>query len=239
MFPGRVRAMVLDSIVDRVAFTTSVEAQSANAGIDSNLVFRQVRSLCQRAGPARCALAGHGPVAAQVGRLLARLRRGPIPAPSAARPRKLSYGDLLIGVFGQLGRPAGWPQLASWLAQAARGGGSALESEVQLARPVFRSALVSGTALQCADKPPPSQGSQAWPSVIGRLTRISRFFGPVLGWWVWAPCASWAVPSTNRYTGPWNASTRNPILVIGNRFDPQTPLPTPAASRACWATPSC
>ena len=30
--------------------------------------------------------------------------------------------------------------------------------------------------------------------------------------------------STDRYTGPWNASTPNPILVIGTRFDPQTPF---------------
>jgi pimeloyl-ACP methyl ester carboxylesterase len=224
MFPGRVRAMVLDSIIDPVAFTTSVEAQSANAGIDSNLVFAKFESLCQRAGPARCALAGHGSVAAGVRRLLARLRRGPIPAPMAAPSRKLSYGDLVIGVFAQLGGPAGWPQLASWLAQAEGGDGSTLESEIQLARPAFQSALVAATALDCADKPPPRQGPQAWPSVIGRLTRISQFFGPVLGWWVWAPCASWPVPSTNRYTGPWNASTRNPILVIGTRFDPKTPF---------------
>lgn len=36
--------------------------------------------------------------------------------------------------------------------------------------------------------------------------------------------ASWPTSSADRYTGPWNATTPNPILVIGTRFDPNTPL---------------
>ncbi len=59
--------------------------------------------------------------------------------------------------------------------------------------------------------------------MIGRLTRLSRTEGPVNGWWLWAPCASWPVANADRYTGPWAAGTRNPSLVIGTRFDPQTP----------------
>ena len=42
MFPRRVRAMVLDGIVDPVAFTTSVEAQVANSVADTTLVLSKV-----------------------------------------------------------------------------------------------------------------------------------------------------------------------------------------------------
>ncbi len=45
-----------------------------------------------------------------------------------------------------------------------------------------------------------------------------------MGWLIGAPCASWPVRSAERYTGPWTADTRNPILLIGTRFDPNTPL---------------
>ncbi|MGZ6637691.1 MAG: alpha/beta hydrolase [Solirubrobacteraceae bacterium] len=224
MFPTRVRAMVLDGVVDPVAFTRSTEAQVANGVTDTDLVFSKFTSLCQRAGPARCGLAGRGSVALRVSRLLARLRRGPIPAPDAPPPRRLSYGDLLIDLFAQLGSPAQWPELAAGLEQAVRGDGSVLERDFRRARPGYQSALVSAVGLQCADKPPPRQGPQAWPSVIGRLSRISRLAGPVQGWWLWAPCASWPVASADRYTGPWNASTHTPVLVIGTRFDPQTPF---------------
>ncbi len=222
MFPRRVRAMVINGVINPVPFTTSAQASVASTGADFDLVFAKLQSLCQRVGPARCALAGHGPVRARVGRLLARLRRGPIPAPSAPAPHRLSYGDLLMYMFGNLGRPASWPRIAAGLERAAGGDGSAIETEIQQIRPLYRSALNSATALQCADKPPPRLGPQAWPRIIGPLTRISQFSGPVNGWWLAVPCASWPVVSADRYTGPWNRSTPNPILVIGNRYDPQT-----------------
>jgi hypothetical protein len=58
--------------------------------------------------------------------------------------------------------------------------------------------------------------------VIGRLEAISHLQGAVQGWWLWSPCASWPVRDRGRYAGPWNARTRNPILVIGTRHDPNT-----------------
>ena len=116
-----------------------------------------------------------------------------------------------------------WPHLASGLEQAAQGDGSSLERDFQPRRPAYQSSLNSAVALQCADKPLPRQGPSAWPTVIARLSRISQLEGPVNGWWLWAPCASWPVASNDRYTGPWTASTRRPILVVGTRFDPQTP----------------
>jgi len=47
-----------------------------------------------------------------VSQLLARLERRPIPAPSAAQPRQLTYGDLLIDLFLEFPAPAQWPQPA-------------------------------------------------------------------------------------------------------------------------------
>ncbi len=47
--------------------------------------------------------------------------------------------------------------------------------------------------------------------------------GAIQGWWLWAPCASnWPGHSDDRYTGPWNAETSVPILLIGTRYDPNT-----------------
>jgi pimeloyl-ACP methyl ester carboxylesterase len=221
MFPRRVRAMVLDGVIDPVPFTTSTQAGIVSTGADVNRVFAKLQSLCQAAGPARCALAGHGPVAARVSRLLARLRRGPIPAPSAGAPHHLSYGDLVLYMFANLGRPASWPQIAAGLEQAASGNGSAIETALKPTRPLYQSALNSATALQCADKPRPRLGPQAWPSIIGGVTRVSPFLA-VQGWWLAVPCAGWPLVNADRYSGPWNRSTPNPVLVIGTRYDPQT-----------------
>jgi hypothetical protein len=37
------------------------------------------------------------------------------------------------------------------------------------------------------------------------------------------PCAFWPGRATERYTGPWTAHTRNPVLLLNTRYDPATP----------------
>jgi pimeloyl-ACP methyl ester carboxylesterase len=71
MFPGRVRAMLLDGIVDPVEYTVSAERRVANqAGFADQVFFRAFVRQCQRAGPSGCALAGHSEsVARRVARL--------------------------------------------------------------------------------------------------------------------------------------------------------------------------
>jgi pimeloyl-ACP methyl ester carboxylesterase len=223
LFPGRVRAMVLDGVLDPVATVASMEARLANGVSSTDLVFAKFLSLCQRAGPVRCTLAGHGASpAARVNGLLRRLQRGPIPAPAAKPAGELTYADALFGVYGALNSPGGWPALAADLDAAAGGDGSALATRARACdSECLRAALVPSQAVHCADTPA-RQGPQAWPSVIGRLARISRLRGALLGWWLWSPCTAWTPPNKTRYTGPWNAPTKHPILVIGTRWDPAT-----------------
>ena len=223
MFPTRVRAMVLDGIVDPVRYVAGREPTLANGEADADLVFARFASLCDRAGRLRCALAGDEPAAQGITRLIARLHRAPISAPTASGGR-LSYGDFLTALFLRVRGPNQWPQLAKDIRAAENGDGSALEkSALTLRSPSGYQQLEAAGAIACADSPaqnPP----QAWSRVTSRLTSISFFNGPLLSWWLWAPCASWAVTSANRYTGPWSARTKTPILLISTRYDPNTPF---------------
>ena len=143
--------------------------------------------------------------------------------PTATPPGALSYGDLSAVLLASLTNPAAWPQLAQDLEQAANGDGSALATQARAVLAGTRSAAGdSPTAITCTDSPA-RQGPGAWPQVIARLTRVSLWAGPFVGWSSWAPCASWPSRAADRYTGPWNAHTKNPILVIGTTFDPATP----------------
>jgi hypothetical protein len=87
----------------------------------------------------------------------------------------------------------------------------------------FRGRLEPGQALFCADSPA-RQRLRAWPRTVRRLERVSRIGGAVMGWLIGSPCGAWPAHSADRYTGPWTANTRNPVLLIGTRFDPNTPL---------------
>jgi len=222
MFPKHVRAIILDANIDPVPFTTSVEAAMFTSGADTDMVFEKFLTLCEQAAQAKCKLAGDGDAAERVRTVLVRLRKGPIPAPRAAAPYELHYGDLLVDIWSVLGGPGNWPELADGLDQAANGDGSALENTYQQGRTSIEGSLVSATALQCNDKPLPPFGTiLSYPRVMQHLM-TTNFLGSVEGWWLWAPCASWQALSAERYTGPWDAATENPILIIGNRYDPRT-----------------
>jgi pimeloyl-ACP methyl ester carboxylesterase len=223
MFPTRVRAMIFDGIVDPLPYIAGREPTLANGETDTDLVFEKFESLCDRAGASRCALAGHEPAAQGIDRLLARLRRAPIPARSAPGG-KLSYGDLLTALFMTVRSPALWPQLAKDFAAAEHGDGSALEIlALQFRSPSGYELLEPPIAIACADSPA-QRPPQAWPQVVDRLIDTSFIYGPLMAWWLWAPCASRPVASANRYTGPWNASTKTPILLISTTDDPNTPF---------------
>jgi pimeloyl-ACP methyl ester carboxylesterase len=216
-WPHRVRAMVLDGVVDAVAYVRGRESSLANIIAPSEEVFAEFQAVCERAG-GQCALAGRGAVSARVSGVLERLRNGPIPAPAAQPPGELTYGEALTAVFPLLRNPGSWPQLAQYLEDAANGDGSALET-IARTTPPAKGGSPPPLAIGCADSPA-RRPLRSWPTVMGR--RLTGIGGPVVGWWLWAPCAAWPVASAERYTGPWNARTENPILVVGTRFDPNT-----------------
>ncbi|MBK5231609.1 MAG: alpha/beta fold hydrolase [Thermoleophilia bacterium] len=226
MFPRRVRAMVLDGVLDPVAYTKGTKANYVNELRYADRAFAGFLSLCESAGPARCDLAGHGPVAPRVEGLFSRLRRAPIPAPGSPAG-ELTYGDALSAIVVNMsGSPGSWPEFAAAIESAAEGNGSKLAAAGRALTSAFSSASTApglpAIGLTCADSPV-HQSPRAWRSVVRRLTQVSFSYGPVLSWWRWAPCASWPARSADRYTGPWDAVTKNPILVIGTRFDPNTP----------------
>jgi murein DD-endopeptidase MepM/ murein hydrolase activator NlpD/pimeloyl-ACP methyl ester carboxylesterase len=229
VYPDRVRAMVLDAVVDAPRYVRGRESSVDNVITPADPVFEQFLALCQAAGPEHvradgktegCALAGEEPVKERVDRLLRQVRTSPIPAPSADPPGPLTYSKLLTSIFPMLRNPGGWPEWARNLEAAVQGDGSAL-ANIANASPPGAGGAPAPVSIGCADSPA-RQPLTRWPDVIGRLTQTSPLAGPVLGWWLWAPCAAWPARSAQRYTGPWNAKTPNPVLVIGTRYDPNT-----------------
>ena len=224
MFPDRVRAVMLDGLIDAVEYTGGAEARTVGDVAHTDEVFARFRELCQQAGPTGCALArGPETVDQRVAALFDRARRAPIPAPTATPPGELTYGDLLVSTFTPLRVPEMWPQFATDLDAAANGDASALETSAQQYQsPEGYRSSVTSSAISCLDGPA-QQPVTAWPTVVPEFDRSSALWGAVNGWWLWGPCASgWPGRSDDRYAGPWTARTQNPVLLINNRWDPAT-----------------
>ena len=78
-------------------------------------------------------------------------------------------------------------------------------------------------AVECTDSLNPSNPWE-WPRYARRADRESG--SPFGSPWVYGSlaCATWPATDPDRYLGPWNRPTANPILLIGNRRgDPATP----------------
>ena len=198
MFPERVRAMMLDGVVDAVPYTASAEDRAANNAGSPDAVFAQFAELCDAAGPTHCALAGHpGQTAAQrVDQLFDTLRTGTIPAPNADPPGELVYTDLQLSSFSALRDPELWPAWAEQLNAAADGDASELKTQARFWQlPESWAEATKSSAISCLDGPA-KHPSTDWPTVIPELVKVSKWQGAIQGWWLWAPCASnW--PATN------------------------------------------
>ena len=244
LFPQRVRAVVLDGVVDPVAWTVGTPDRSdlpfstrlrSDKGAQSTL--EQFFLRCDRAAvdddPATdCRF---GPDArARFARLAGQLRAAPLQLPDSST---FGYADLVGSTLGALYAPAVWRDLAELLAMAAqRSPVRVLAARRDLAgqlgvdpatrrvhpRAAGVSQSIEGFAgVSCSDSRNPAQ-EQAWPRAADWASaHAGGYFGAI---WTWAssPCQPWPGHGQDRYLGPWSARTAAPVLVVGNYYDPAT-----------------
>jgi hypothetical protein len=72
----------------------------------------------------------------------------------------------------------------------------------------------------CSDSDNPAS-YDAWVEAGAQADAAHGYFGRI---WTWASsiCAEWPGQDDDRYTGPFDTATGNPVLVVGARWDPAT-----------------
>ncbi|KDN35450.1 hypothetical protein RSAG8_11588, partial [Rhizoctonia solani AG-8 WAC10335] len=82
-------------------------------------------------------------------------------------------------------------------------------------------------AITCADAVDAGNSTtkQGFETLVDLTDNYSRMFAPFMGWYSGGMfCHHWPVRAVERFTGPFNHTLRNKIMVIGNLADPITPF---------------
>ena len=232
LFPSRVGRMVLDANLDPVAWTTPDGnlPWALREGIDEAQAADMTAFLnqCGQATTAACAFSAGTPAAtrAKWSTLLRRVTAHPVTIGSP--PQTFTYVDVLGLV--DLGDVSAWQQGAVqlqqlWAASAAATAPAAPRAAATPATPAATpvyTGLEQALAVQCADDADPRNLS-AYPAAAMLASARSGGFG-VADVWGDEPCAQWPGNDTSdRYTGPWNRPTANPVLLIGITDDAALP----------------
>jgi pimeloyl-ACP methyl ester carboxylesterase len=258
LFPGHVRAMVLDANVPPTGWAEPGRvgplplSTFLRIGYDSGrkATLGQFLGLCGQAGTARCSFSAGTPPAtrAKYATLLQRLRRSPVTITIAGvGPVTLTYASLVHILGGLL-----YIVLPDWavgsdLLQAAWQASGGAAGQRPAAGAITAPALPARTlpllpapggpfapvasspyagveqtyAILCADSPNPRDPA-SYPAQAAFGYARSGGFGPDAAW-LSEPCATWPATDADGYYGPWDRRTANPVLVVGNTYDPATP----------------
>ncbi len=246
LFPGRIRAMVLDGVLDPVAWATGRNGRGHRVPFTSRLrsavgswqALTTAFDECDRVGRSRCRLAGHA--AYSWHQVIHRLRQGPL---RLGPDFRLRYSDLVSLTLGELYELATYRPLMRAIAFVhdqivattgaravvdARSAYEWLKTKVRQSRIhgpyVFgkRRFDMSFNGIACADSINPSR-PRAWIGATRRADQRSPWFGAA---WAWesSACARWPGSSADAFGGPFRTRTSEPVLIVGNTHDPATPI---------------
>jgi pimeloyl-ACP methyl ester carboxylesterase len=248
LFPEKVRAMILDGVLDPALYATGRNAmeqqepgdyrQQAHSG--SAKALQSFLADC--AADSRCEFGvDGGDLPTKYNALLQRLRAKPVTAtdPRTGEPFEVNYQTAVSLTAAALAREFAapilsqalqeWHTLSSTTAHIAQQLPPSSERESPSNRQQNLETEYKGgfyewsSAVLCSETEQPSDPS-LWAVFAAKAEAQAGPFGRAF-LWDSLPCATWPVVDEDRYTGPWNLATANPILVIGNRRgDPATPF---------------
>ncbi|QRV92000.1 Abhydrolase domain-containing protein [Ceratobasidium sp. AG-Ba] len=263
MFPDRVGRVVIDGVLDPEYWAQRPSYELWGVSIQSaDDAFTGFVTACASAGPGNCALASNGSTPDSVRQdvwnaidIAYNYRK------SHGLNLVLSSALVRFDLLKKMYFPTKWPELAETLAKITKTSNNNTSSVGSISKakratewdttllpraPVFRrqnssnSDPASSYAFQgitCADSV--DAGNVTTKMVFDDILRVTREVSPMFGpsqWFSFHNCHRWPVRAVERYTGPFNKSLSNPILVVGNKADPITPFASAKKVADAWGS---
>lgn len=220
LFPGRTRAMVLDSPIDAQAYYDHPVKQWREHAQGHEHVLERFLAACA-ASRGNCSF-GDGRPAKALEQLLAQLDEKPVPSSDSSDQRTVS-GDVVRRVFEDVLRTrARWPGLARALVQTQAGDGRAM---LKLFDRIEGDAASNDftVAVLAVDQGYRRRPVREYFELAERSYNEFSHFWYLSGYWDLVR-AQWPVEDRDAFRGRiHNSSDSAPILVIGMTHDPATP----------------
>ncbi len=232
LFPDNGRAIVIDGVLDPEAWAGVARGHREpvgsrlRSGVGAKRTLKEFFRLCDEAGT-ECRFSGDSK--RRWNRLVRKFQNDP----AFVRRVGGGYSDFIAVTLGALYAPFIWPELASFYRFLER---EASRERIAAQRALMRDQLGLAAGPQeeypnfiegfpgvvCSDGINPRDYGR-WRRSADRAQEEQGHFGRLWSWTASA-CAFWPRGAgQDQHLGPWNATTANPVLVVGNRYDPATP----------------
>lgn len=184
--------------------------------------FREFLKACA-ATPERCPLARNNRTCADLEKVMEDLFETLKYNPIAFNGTLITYTSVKTQVVSTLYRPKAYQTLSIQLDSLIEGDYATYTKLTQAAAgiPVQAQAVLG---IRCGDKTARASKLSELEPVVDKFLETSKWFGDfALGQYT-LTCAQWQFEAKERYLGDFQVKTKNPILFVGNTFDPVTPL---------------
>ncbi|THU82302.1 alpha/beta-hydrolase [Dendrothele bispora CBS 962.96] len=229
MFPDKVERLVIDGVVDSVDYYSAGWKTNLR---DTSATLQDFFDFCHTAGPSKCAFYASSP--SQIGQnlfeLYSSLKKKPIPVRTDKSYGLVDYARLRETIFTALYVPyTQFVDLAQGLADLKKENGTKLfmmkegdPFQCNCSPDVFgQNTEDASHAISCTDAKP----------IPGSYEDAVKYFEEALEFSEWSSvwtgirvsCSAWRA-SNGHFQGPVEGNTSFPLLMIGNRADPVTPL---------------
>jgi pimeloyl-ACP methyl ester carboxylesterase len=238
LFPDKVRALVVDGVLDPIAWSTGEPGQGDTLPFSTRLrsdagardTLNEFFRLCD-AGGTNCAFAPDS--ANRFGALYASLLANPliVTLPDGST-LIFTHSDLIGSALGAMYDSYSWPSFAELLATIESLAApeeigfrlQALWEDLGLITkrgfPAYPNYVEGFPGVACSDSDNPDNYA-AWAAAADDAEANYGYFGRI---WTWASsmCAVWPGSKDSRYVGPFNSTTANPVLLANTLYDPAT-----------------
>jgi pimeloyl-ACP methyl ester carboxylesterase len=247
LFPDRVRAVVIDGVVNPLAWVGTPATADEPVGDrmrspdGAYKALREILVRCDKAGGLTCEFAAGDPVK-NFDVTAQRLKAKPLVLDDPDLGQStVTYADFIGLMLGVLYSPNGYLDVVSTAQQlyvmteppaktsaaARKAATKKLVGQIRKARqlgygfPYFND-LDAFASVECTDTLAARDAGQ-WPALAAAADKRAPYFGSPWGWSsVWCASNTWTVQDEDAYRGPFNRRTVAPVLVVGDYWDPAT-----------------